>query len=156
MGLGLEKEKHYCQSKKDLDQRDVFIGLHSLPECQRRLQVQIRLERNEWCRSKNPIYSSSFLKKYKTHPPNECIPGQSSYLPLTFSLRGSAADAGHRRSLQNQAMFVHLKGNRHTATRIQSSRVSLQVQHTPQRRTGTRCCRTLLHKRAFTTLSLAL
>lgn len=50
---------------------------------------------------------------------------------LSFSLRGSAADAGHRRSLQDQAMFVHLKGNHNRPARIQSSRVSLQVQRMP-------------------------
>lgn len=81
------------------------------------------------------------------HSPKERILGQSLYLRLTFSLRASATDAGHRRSLQNQAMFVHLKGNHNTPARIQSSRVSLQVQHAPQQRTAYFCTHTLTMSR---------
>lgn len=42
---------------------------------------------------------------------NECILGQSLYLPLTFSLCASAADAALRVSLQIPAVSVHLRGN---------------------------------------------
>lgn len=45
-GLELE-EKSYCQCKNNLDQREVFIGLHRVPECQRMPQVEIHLERND-------------------------------------------------------------------------------------------------------------
>lgn len=71
------------------------------------------------------------------------ILGQSFYLQLTFSLRGSAADAGHGRSLQKRAMFVHLRGNHNRPACIPSSRVSLQVQRTPQQRTACFCTHTL-------------
>lgn len=40
------KRKNSCQRKNNLDQRDVFLGLHRVAECQRTPRVQIHLERN--------------------------------------------------------------------------------------------------------------
>lgn len=46
-GGGAEDEgKHFCRSKNTPDQRDIFIGFHGVPECQRMLQDQRNLQSN--------------------------------------------------------------------------------------------------------------